>query len=363
MTRIFAAILITVISTTAIAQPVPSISFTLDVTVLDPTGQPIPDSPVTAATYYKAEFNLTDPNGSTSFQLHREPDESHAVIVLHPGSPRLWADEQQKDLATARFHELRGTYAFRDVININIAQQGDPATATIQALPAVTAEGRITRPDGSLFDFDSWVVIRGYRDYARVRASDGLFSLEGVPQGHPVELWIPGAGTEIHSVFLTPSQTANNIDLGDIVIEDAPKPSAIQGIVQGASDLVFPLDAQDVHNHLSIEHSITLVRADGQSVQSLDLDGSGIIILREGVVVNDTDIPMAEGEFYIVPGGYPASTTSLALLDSVRAGRHAQLDAAGVPKFTFVAGQTTEVAFDAQAAVNAVMAVGADLLR
>ncbi|MFG0305303.1 MAG: hypothetical protein ACF8Q5_03720 [Phycisphaerales bacterium JB040] len=236
MTQIFTAMLLALAAATATAQPEPSISFTLDVTVLDPTGQPIPDSPVRAATYYKSEFNLTGPNGITSFQLHREPDESHAVIVLHPGTPRLWTDEQQRDQALARFHELRGSYAFRDVININIAQQGDPATATIQALPAVTVEGRITRPDGSLFDFDNYVLIRGYRDYERVHSDDGVFSLEGVPQGLPVELWIAGAGTEIHSLFLTPSQTANNIDLGDIVIEDAPNPSANDGTVQGATD-------------------------------------------------------------------------------------------------------------------------------
>lgn len=362
MTRIFTAMLFALAAATAIAQPEPSISFTLDVTVLDPTGQPIPDCPVIASTYYQAKFNMTGPDGTVSLPLHREPDESYAVFMLHPGT-RLWADEQQRDLAIARFHTLRGSYAFRDVLQVNVAQQGDPATATIQALPAVTVEGHITRPDGSHFDFDSWVLIRGYCDYARALKSDGLFSLEGVPQGHPVELWISGEGTEMHSVFLNPVQTANNIDLGDIVIEDVPKPSAIEGTVQGASDLVFPADAADVHNRLSLENSITLVRADGQSVHSLDLNGSGKIIIREGMGVNDTDIPMAEGEFYIVPGGYPASTTSLALLDSVRAGRQAQLDTAGVPKYTFVAGKTTQVAFDAQAAVNAVMSVGADLLR
>lgn len=360
MTRILTAMLFSLAAATAIAQPEPSISFTLDVTVLDPSGQPVPDCPVQAATYYQAKFNLTGPDGTVSLPLHREPDESYAVFMLHPGY-RLWADEQQRDLAIARFHTLRGGYAFREVLHVNVAQQGDPATATIQALPAVTVEGHITRPDGS--HFDSFVSMRGYRDYARVRASDGLFSLEGVPQGLPVELWIAGEGTEIHSVFLDPVQTIIDFNLGDIVVEDVLKPSAIEGTVQGASQLVFPADAADVHNRLSIENSITLVRADGQSVHSLDLNGSGKIIIREGMGVNDTDIPMAEGEFYIVPGAYPASTTSLALLDSVRAGRQAQLDTAGVPKFTFVAGTTTQVAFDAQAAVNAVMLVGADLLR
>jgi hypothetical protein len=357
------AIPILLLSLTALAtaQPEPSVSFTLNVTVLDPAGQPIVNCPVAATSSPGSAFNLTGADGIASFSLERNANEQYATFSLHSGA-RVWVDEQQRDLSIARFHELRGSYAFRDTHVVNVAQQGDPATATMQALPAVKVEGHITRPDGS--HFDSLVSIRGYRDYARVRASDGLFSLEGVPRSHAVELWIPGEGTETHSVFLDPGQTANDLDIGDIIVEDEPRVSAIQGTIQGLpDDYVFPADAQDVYDQRRLERGITLVRADGQSVHSLSLDDFGKILIVVQMVADNTDIPMAEGEFYIVPGPYPGSTTGLALLDSVRAGRQAQLDAAGVPKFTFVAGETTEVEFDAQAVVEAVMSVGADLLR
>jgi len=360
MTRIIASML-TCLAAAATAQPEPSISFTLNVTVLDPAGQPIPNCPVTAVSYHWPEFNLTGPDGIAGFSLQRNPNEHYAAFAVSSGAG-IWADEQQRDLAIARFHELRGSYAFPYPSLINVAQQGDPATATIHALPAVTIEGHITRADGT--QFETGVGIRGYRDYARVRANDGLFSLEGVPRGHAVELWIAGEGTQTHVVFLDPGQTANDLDLGDVIVQDAPRVSAIQGTIQGLpDDYVFPADAQDVYDQHRLMTGITLVRSDGQSVYGLNLDDFGKILIVEDMVADNTDIPMAEGEFYIVPGRFPASTTGLALLDSVRAGRQAQLDTAGVPKFTFVAGATTEVEFDAQTVVNAVMSVGADLLR
>jgi len=360
MTRIIATLSASLLAATA-PTPEQSISFTLNVTVLDPAGQPIPSCPVRGSTDYRPEFGLTGPDGTTSLSLYREAGESFAIVALNSGLG-LWADEQQREDAIARFHELRGIYAFPCYSLINVAQQGDPASATIQALSAVTVAGHIARPDGS--HFDTFVMMRGYLDYARVRATDGQFSLEGVPQGHSVELWIPGEGTETHLVFLDPAQTANDFVLGDVIVEDEPRSSAIQGTINNLPDLgAFPVEAQDVYNHMSIVDGITLVRADGQSVHSLDVDDFGKIFIMEQMVADNTDIPMAEGEFYIVPGGFPDSTTGLTLLASVRSGRQAQLDTAGVPKFTFVAGATTEVEFDAQTVVNAVMSVGADLLR
>lgn len=354
-------ILLLSLAVPATAQPEPSISFTLNVTVLDPTGQPIPNCPVTAVSYHWPEFNLTGSDGIATFSLQRNPNEHYAVFAFSSGAG-IWADEQQRDLAIPRFHELRRSYAFPFPSLVNVAQQGDPATATIQALPAMTVEGHITLPDGT--EFETGVGIRGYRDYARVRANDGRFSLEGVPRSHAVELWIAGEGTETHAFFLDPTQTANDLDLGDVVVQDAPRASAIRGTIQGLpGDYVFPAEFQDVCDQHRLMTGITLVRTDGQSVHSLDLDDFGKILLVENMVAVNTDIPMAEGEFYIVPGPFPGSTTGLALLDSIRAGRQTQLDAAGVPKFVFLAGVTTEVEFDAQAVINAVMSVGADLLR
>jgi len=72
-------------------------------------------------------------------------------------------------------------------------------------------------------------------------------------------------------------------------------------------------------------------------------------------------LQLPAGTYYVTPGSY-GDRPFFALYESVKAGRQAQLDAAGVPKITIVAGQTADLTFDAQAAHDAIIEVGGDLV-
>lgn len=333
--------------------PVP---FSVDVTVLDPSGAPLAGCPVEIGSTMGPQFALTGPDGRALLAMSRDTDESFVALRISPGLS-LWDNEAQKATAIARFKTLRREYAWPD---IQLQAVGDPeatVSATLQAQPAVRLQGKVVIAGNS----GGMIAVRDYLAYTAYKKSDGTFDLRGVPQATPVELWISGNTTQAHFLFLDATQTVADAVLDDYVVSEAPTPAFVEGQLTNVG--AISVAAQDVYNKLPLAVGITFVSSDGSIVQSFDMTEGGAVFLIDEIGNNKfQQLPMSVGTYYAVPGEL-TSTTSLALLDSVRAGRQGELDAAGVPKIVFVEGQTTSVSFDAAQAVNAVIQVGADLLR
>lgn len=332
--------------------PVP---FNLEVTVLDPSGAPLADCPVEAGSTWGPQFALTGPDGRALLAMSRDTDEAYVAMCISPGLG-LWDNEAQKATAIARFKTLRREYAWPD---IQLQAVGDPeatVSVTLQAQPAVRLQGKVVIAGNG----GGMIAVRDYLAYTAYKKSDGTFDLRGVPQATPVELWISGNTTQMHSVFLDAAQTFADAILDDFVLSDAPTTAFVQGQLTNAD--AINIAAQDVYNKIVVNNGITFVSTDGSIVQAFAMTTGEIFLVDENGNNKYQQLPMSVGTYYAVPGKV-TSTTSQALLESVRAGLQGELDAAGVPKVIFTEGQTTSVAFDAAQAVDAVMQVGADLLR
>ena len=89
--------------------------------------------------------------------------------------------------------------------------------------------------------------------------------------------------------------------------------------------------------------------------------GGGDDEVRYNVNAPVYTLELPSGTYFVTPGGL-GDQAFYALYESVKANRQAQLIIAGVPMITIAAGQTEVFTFDAQAAHDAIMAVGGDLV-
>lgn len=332
--------------------PVP---FNVDVTVLDPSGAPLADCPVEIGSTMGPQFTLTGPDGRALLAMSRDTDEAFVALRISPGLS-LWDNEAQKATAIARFKALRREYAWPDIQLQAVGAHGATVSVTLQAQPAVRLQGKVVIAENG----GGMIAVRDYLAYTAYKKSDGTFDLRGVPQATPVELWISGNTTQAHFLFLDAAQTVADAVLEDFVVSEAPTPAFVEGQLTNVE--AINIAAQDVYNKIVVNNGITFVSTDGSIVQAFALTTGEVFLVDENGNNKYQQLPMSVGTYYAVPGKV-TSTTSQALLESVRAGRQSDLDAAGVPKVVFTEGQTTSVVFDAAQAVNAVIQVGADLLR
>lgn len=86
--------------------------------------------------------------------------------------------------------------------------------------------------------------------------------------------------------------------------------------------------------------------------------------MQQGVFDNQPDdlLPIAAGEYFVVPGSL-LSISRRAAYAALLAGRAQDLEDAGVPLINLRLGQNPHVTIDANAAVEAIMQVGGDLVQ
>lgn len=199
----------------------------------------------------------------------------------------------------------------------------------------------------------SAVGVRNLHSFDLVMPSeDGAFAVN-VRKHAPAELWIAGEPTQLHSVRLTAAQTAGDIDLGNVVITEAIPNATLKLTMNNNRGL-------HLASKLHLGNDLAVISADGTYMFLFGVRNNGRVHWPDQNSKAVYDLPVPAGTYYIAPGSLE-TRPFLALLESIRTNRHAQLDAAGVPKVTVAAGQTKSLAFDAHAAVAAIIQVGGDL--
>ncbi|MBX3360623.1 MAG: hypothetical protein KF705_04160 [Phycisphaeraceae bacterium] len=201
---------------------------------------------------------------------------------------------------------------------------------------AITVKGRTVDPTGKHLPVSAH---RGGMFNMRftLESDGGYFEVLGVPKGQDSFLFLGTNKKETDVIWLTATETAADIDLGNVGITELPNDACIEIAVSGRDAVRTDMGLQS--------EMATLVCDEGRVVYSLVLtEAGGVTHSPEG---HYPDPPMVRpGRYYIAPGMEVTSDSALKVLRLIRAGKHALLDAAGVPVIEPVAGQTTSGAID-----------------
>ncbi len=316
---------------------------TIDVTVATEQGAPLEGMLITAfgdAGQWTAE--VTGSDGVVSLQIERPSTYQSIVLALAPPdfnsvSPEMYAEQEMRLL------ELMGLFWFRGVYVIDLIDGQAMYDANITAFEAVSVRGRLVYQGQPLFGA---MALLGSLWDAESDRDTGEFVIGGVQLGTPALIFISrGYGQEEFHAF-DATQTMTDIDMGDVELNPAVNDSRL--------DLdITQWDMLDLRGR-SRAPSVTLVRDDGTYAISLKLDTAGRACLFR-TSVEPLSIPA--GTYYISPGPVGPDPVSTRLINLVRDGV-VDLDAAGLPKLTAIAGQVTTIQVDAPTAEAAIMNAG-----
>jgi hypothetical protein len=308
------------------------------VTIKDQLGQPIVDIPIGATGSMERYFGITNASGVAVLNnIAVDPDEERIYIFLASKSGR-GPEYYQADLEM--FYQITNNYGLADIYTIELVENELEYALDITAFDAITANGKLVTSLGAPIDAGLFA-----RDAPRPfdGNEDGTFAVSGIPKGFSREIFVLTEGNEVHSIKLSPLQTLNDIDLGDVVITDATVDSPVRITVSNADDL----DERAVLKSFSI----VLVAYDGSVILQLTLNAAGQT-MADAFTEGDPVVP--EGTYYIAPGPIAPNGVAWELLDLIRAGQ-VDLDAAGVVKIEALSGQLVSLAVDAVVAETAIL--------
>jgi hypothetical protein len=342
----------------SIAQGEPElITVSLSVAVLDPAGLPLSDTPLVVGGRATTTFVTTNAGGTASTPFQRLESEEEFYVSLTDldlvDRVLLNVPEQAATDANARYQTLLSQYAFRADYAVPVAPMEADASLIIHAVESVHVSGRLVTNSGQVVSAAILTAI-GWESYTQlVPADDGLFTLTGVPADTKVRMLI-GTQSEMTIVELSEEQTSGNVALGDLLIFSHPRVANAHITVTNRDSLVGAMGQV-------LSDEVTLISADGTVIIPLRVDGLGKVANYDSIGNAAGPVPIPAGTFYLSPGVI-GHRTPLALYESVRAGRQAALDAAGVPTMSVAIGGTATLEFDARAARTAILSVGSDLV-
>jgi len=323
---------------------------TLNITLQTPSGDPIVDAPMEAASSIDTGFAMTDATGEATFVLDIAEGESVLSTRMSAGGLTPIVPPEDRELATTRFHQLRKTYSFKGYYLMSIT--GEIIDATVSPEESVTIDGRLVDDSGNTVT--GIIGVRGRIAYDYVDEVDaGAFSVPGVPRGVAAALWY-SSDKQLHRLELTANQTEGDTDIGDVLLVDTVSDGSATIVMDNTADLSQP-------NKTRLDRALSLVAIDDAEPHIFDVKSDGRAYWTDDNSNPVYTLPLPAGTYYVTPGSY-GDRSFFALYESVKAGRQPELDAAGVPKITIVAGETAEFTFDAQAALDAIIDVGGDLV-
>lgn len=338
-----------------LAVAVPSLadirSITVTITVTDPDGIPIADVPLQSYTKNGITFGFTNIEGQLIAVVDADEGESMFATRLWDGAWHNNLSITERILAEQRDEELRNQYSLKPKYTMPIEAGIDQYTLSIIAVPGVRIRGRLVNAQGQ--PIAGAIGAANTMAYDSVEEDDeGVFDFGGVRKG-AATLLLAQYSTQVHFIEITAAQTLEDLDLGDVVLLDASADAPVRVTMQNQQYLLDSTGA-------SLGLTASFISIDGSVVVGFPADLEGNVI-REHFYV-PTRLPLLPpGEYYAVPG-LITSQSGMALYLSIREGRQAQLDAAGVPKITAISGQEVSLTFDARAAYEAVVQVGGDLV-
>ncbi len=313
-------------STRAQAAQAQTDAITVNVTAQTEAGAPLPNVPLVVCVPGQPVFRMTNEAGQTGpIQFNTNPGDDEITVVLDT-SRYFDLSYEQGALAYSRWKELRQTYHFDFPLSTKIQSGVDTYNITLVAHDAITVTGRITNQPYWAHDL-LVVFVRGgawASDYNPVEP----FVIKGVRKGQPAELIFWFTGNAYHSIRLTAEQTQQDVDLGQITLPTITGDSAAQISVINHADLWGPGRLDELGD------DVTLIKSDGSLILTYPIQPQDHVIVPKLESGEETDPPLVPGGTYYVCPGALIGRMQYQLLDAIRDGHAAVLDAHGVPKIT-----------------------------
>lgn len=326
------------------------------VRVEDEAGAPISSAPVQVYTRNGLAFGMTNAGGDVTIFVGASPTED-AIAIARIWDGRWHADltPAEKTLARTRHAELVEEYAFKAGYPAAIDVPGDQFSMTIVGFDGVRVSGRfvddagqpVTKAGGSAFPYGSTFEAD----------ENGGFEVT-VRKGANTELiYLNADSHQMYVIELDDTQTAADVDLGNIVLNPSVEDAELAISLSPTNTIIL-----DDETLVELKTRVVLVREDGSTLLSYRTNKAQTAAVNASWDVREPDPRLPGGTYYVAPGPYGIDVTR-ALRLAVLAGRQAALDAAGVPKVTVPPGGEAAVSVDAEAARDAILQVGADLLN
>lgn len=248
-----------------------------------------------------------------------------------------WGPPEQLDARNEAATVANKAFSLPPPRLVRIATGQEVYTVDLFAQMAITVNGRAVDDGGKPVSAHAE---RGGLLALRLHpgARGGIFEVCGVPKGQDSFLFLSTDRPDTHVIWLTAAQTGSDLNLGNV---------GVPAVTSDADIEISVTDRAAVRSDLGFQDSlVTLIHQDGLIVYTLKItEHGGVTTYPEGE--DETAHPkVAPGRYYIVPGMSNTSDSSLKVLRLIRAGKHALLDAAGVPVIEPVSGQTTSGAID-----------------
>jgi hypothetical protein len=320
-----------------------TITFTL--TVETEAGDPVPQAPMRLFSASDVKFGLTDDNGELVVEMLAPAEATELRADLDAGM-FLWDGAEQKDLAIDRFTALRNQYSFEQTVYLPLTGDGPAYSGTVIAYDSVTVSGRLVDPLG--MPVETGIAAPPHISSAFCD-EEGRFQLGGVRKGTPVTLIVAGRYAQGHLYPVSAEQLAGDTDVGDIVVSDDERDAT--GVIN-VTDRSAEVVARDGTRIVNV---VSLISEDGARLQGFSVSASGTAFYEYNNQ-KSTSLPLVSGTWYVTMGGVGRIPWQM-LLDALRDGRGAELEAAGVPKLVIQPGDDIDVTISALDAWNALKSV------
>lgn len=330
---------------TARAVPV-----TVNVTALHGDGTPFPDLwLVLLADNPDADpgewIAKTDAVGVAHFTVE-PPAESRNLFVKVAGlgSSQL-APIEDRQSVRRQHTQVLPNYSFSAFLTIPLADGVTEYAATLTMYESVRVSAQLVDEAGQPLAGGIMVQINNVGMDADMHSEDESdpLSIGGIRKGGTAEIAIYGPSSPKPLVVrLEPHQTLENVDLGQVHVPPYGHGEAPVRITLTGRDRLLTRAVE------WLDSSVTLIAADGQSSYFFAVVDNRVM----GTRADNGIVRIDPGTYYVAPGMLIASRADLLrklVLNGV------DVDAAGVPKITAVAGQEVQMEVDIAAAEQAIL--------
>ncbi len=318
------------------------------VTVRTEDGTPLSRVPIQVVADHDHKFGFSDLQGALSVTVNVGAAESYLVVALSDGSwfelgPNMRAE------ARDRFEAVRTQFFFSRANIVPLSPPAIECSTLITAYSAISLTAIVEDGSGSV-PFRRFHV-RGGSSADDLDASHP-FVVPGIRRGAPADIFVTvGLSPQLHVIHLNAAQTAQDVDLGLLELIGAPRTVTASLTMTNSTALsLFDIDGS------ALWTQVALIRSDAQVILGFRVDQASGAVVERLTAAPPLIMPLLPAGTYYACPGIMGTPLPLALFDAIRDGRLADLDAAGVPKFTAVEGQPVTLQFDARAARDAIMA-------
>lgn len=342
--KLIAIIVVIVMHATALSARGENISTTVQIEVRGPAGELLQDVPVQCVGVFEFPLAFSDETGVARFEILRERRAGRICWALSDGFLAPVAAEIGAH-ANARYRQLCDQFAFPAAQVAALAPDATEIQLSLVATHAVRVRGVLRDHAGAPVKGGGVLVAKTHS--LAISAADGTFECRGIPKGKAGTLLVMGKGTRVWFFHLTAAQLAAHLDLGDLSLAAVPDTASVR--------MSWPGHRRMTSAEMDpVGDEMTLIRADGTVMYSFDVSpqdgsiGGGDTTVLPGKVEK-----ICPGVYYAAPG-IAGCAPSLKLLELIRSGRIAEIDATSVPKQTMIADQSIDWTIDLAAALAAI---------